>query len=436
MSGDVVVVGAGLSGLVAAVDIERAGHRVVVLEAADRIGGKVLTRDVGGVHVDLGAHWIGADQTAVIALADELQIATAAEPLPSHGADQIMALGDHVYRHHGDIPPLAPRVLLSLGLGLARMALLSRRNHSDDEMADVLTRKCFRSGESRSVLDCVFRLVFGADPEDVPVNAALAYAEAAGGVHALTSVKGGAQERFFVEGTGALIDAVAQQLSSPPRTGSPVVSLHQDATGIDMVTAAGDTVRASAMVLAVPLPIASGMDFHPPLPAAVAEHLQASSMGDYAKTIAVYDRPWWRAEGLTGTVIDADGPVQMVVDGNAGSDDGPGVLVAFSAGRAAAELFALPDRREVVLAELVRLFGPKAGAPRVVDDFTWSEQPWLLGAPTSIPARGRVIRSTELRHGLIHWAGADLAEKWPGYLDGAVRSGRRAAAEVLAALSV
>ncbi|MGU3436613.1 flavin monoamine oxidase family protein [Actinomycetes bacterium M1A6_2h] len=431
MPGDVVVVGAGLSGLVAAVDVQRAGRAVTVLEAADRIGGKVLTRDVGGVHVDFGAHWIGADQSAVIELAERLHVDTAPEPVPSKGADEILSLGGRVYRHHGDVPPLSPRGLLSLGLGLARMGVLARRRQPDDEMADVLARRCFRSPDSRRVLDCVFRLVFGADPADVPARAAFAYMKAAGSIRALTSVKNGAQERFFVDGTYALVDAVAQQLSVPPRTGTPVAQLRQDDTGVDVVTTTG-TVRASAVIVAVPLPVASSLEFDPPLSADVSQQLASSSMGDYAKTFAVYDTPWWRAQGLTGTVVDADGPIQMVVDGNAASSDGPGVLVSFSAGRAATELFSRPDRRDVVIAELVRLFGPAAASPMVVDDFAWSEQPWLLGAPTAIPARGRVLRSEELRHGRIHWAGADLADRWPGYLDGAVRSGRRAAADVLA----
>ncbi len=120
----------------------------------------------------------------------------------------------------------------------------------------------------------------------------------------------------------------------------------------------------------------------------------------------------------------------MIVDGNAGRDS-PGILVAFSGGRAAADLFSRTDRRDIVVAELVRLFGPRARSPRRVDDITWSAQPWLGGAPTAIPPYGGVFHHQDLTTDRVHWAGTDLADRWPGYLDGAVRSGRRAAREIL-----
>ncbi|MDQ1200011.1 monoamine oxidase [Rhodococcus sp. SORGH_AS303] len=181
-------------------------------------------------------------------------------------------------------------------------------------------------------------------------------------------------------------------------------------------------------MIAVPLPRAADIDGA--LPAGAGERMRNSRMGEYAKTIVVYDEPWWREDGLTGTVLDVDGPVQMVVDGDPGADS-PGVLVAFSGGRAASDLFSRSDRREVVVAELVRLFGAHAASPRRIDDITWSEQPWLGGAPTAIPPYGGVFEPSELTTGRVHWAGTDLADRWPGYLDGAVRSGRRAAAEII-----
>ncbi|MGB6181904.1 MAG: FAD-dependent oxidoreductase [Rhodococcus sp. (in: high G+C Gram-positive bacteria)] len=438
MSGDVVVVGAGLSGLVCARELERAGRSVTVLEAADRIGGKVLTRDLAGHHVDYGAHWVGGDQTAVLDLARELGIETAPEARRRRGAEELMALSGAVRSYHGEIPPIPLRDMPAVGLGIARLDLLVRRSQrrtfplvdgwrpTDNEMSDAITRRFFPTRAGKDIFTCFYRLIFGADPDQVPARAALEYLRAAGSIRAIAEVRNGAQERFFTGGTAALVDAVAQRLSSAPITGSPVTAIRQDSSGVDVVTAEA-THRASAVVLAVPLPLVADIDVD--LPTAIRARVVSSRMGEYAKTIVVYDHPWWREAGLTGTVLDTDGPVQMIVDGNAAGDS-PGVLVAFSGGRAAADLFERGDRRSAVVDELVRLFGDEALSPLQVDDITWSQEPWLAGAPTAIPASGGMFRPEDLRTGRIHWAGTDLSDRWPGYLDGAVRSGRRAAAEI------
>lgn len=448
MSGDAIVIGAGLSGLTAATELEAAGVTVTVLEAADRIGGKVLTRPLCGVHVDYGAHWIGGDQTAVLDLAAHHGLETAPEPRPRRGAKQVLALTGGLHRHRGDVPLLSPARSLALARGIVRMSLDVSRIHSSTlpvidpwrpeatDMSDVLEHRCFRDNpDGRQLLTCFYRLIFGADPDQVPARAALEYIHAAGGLRPIASVENGAQERYFVDGTTALVDAVAAGLTGEVLTDHPVTAIHQDPRGVEVhATVPGGgtrTFRSDHVVLAVPLPRAPTLEFFPALPSALDARLRGSRMGEYAKTIVVYDRPWWRALGLTGTALDADGPIQMVVDGNAASD-GPGVLVAFSGGRAAAELFAREDRREVVVTELVRLFGSDAQIPHTVDDITWSEQPWLGGAPTAVPASGGPFRPDELRHGRIHWAGTDVADRWPGYLDGAVRAGRRAAHDVLA----
>ncbi|KIQ16821.1 hypothetical protein RU01_12915 [Rhodococcus sp. MEB064] len=441
MSGDVIVIGAGLSGLVAALELERAGRSVTVLEAADRIGGKVLTRDVDGHHVDYGAHWVGGDQTAVLDLADELGVATAPEPRRRRGADELFAAAGRVLRYHGQVPPIPAREWLPVGLGIAGLDVAVRRSRStplpvldawrpgEHDMSNEIGDRLFRSAYGRDILTCFYRLIFGADPDEVPARAALEYLRAAGSLRAIAEVRDGAQERYFVDGAGALVAAVAQQLSSEPRLRRPVTAVRSDGSGVDVVTEDG-TLRASAVVIAVPLPRAADIDGA--LPA--GDRMRNSRMGEYAKTIVVYDRPWWREDGLTGTVLDVDGPVQMVVDGNPGAAS-PGVLVAFSGGRAASDLFSRSDRREVVVAELVRLFGAHAASPRLVDDITWSEQPWLGGAPTAIPPYGGIFEPADLTTGRVHWAGTDLADRWPGYLDGAVRSGRRAAAEIIGGLT-
>ncbi|MBY6367213.1 flavin monoamine oxidase family protein [Rhodococcoides corynebacterioides] len=429
MGTHVVVVGAGLSGLTAARELSRRGVGVTVLEAADRLGGKVLSRDVGGATVDLGAHWIGGSQDAVLALAAELGIATAAEPLPSRRARQVFATADRVVRHAAELPILPPRDLLAVGVGVARLALAVRRGGpSPLATAEVLTDPWFRTPVARGVAITFFRLIFGADPDEVPAQAALEYLAAADGLRSIASVRNGAQERFFVAGTEALVDAVAADVRGEVITGAPARRIAHDASGV-IVHADGHAVRGSHVVLALPLPEVPAVEFDPPLPEPIRRRLVHSRMGEYAKTVAVYDRPWWRDAGLSGTALLTAGPLQMVVDGHPDRTD-VGVLVAFSGGRAAVDLFGRPDRHDVVRRELVRLFGDAAARPRAMDDSTWTDEPWLRGAPTALPPAGGRFRATDLNTDVIRWAGTDVADRWPGYLDGAVRAGRAAVAGI------
>ena len=422
MGTHVVVVGAGLSGLTAARELSRRGIAVTVLEAADRTGGKVLGRTIGGAHVDLGAHWVGGSQDAVLTLAAELGVATAAEPLPNRRSRQIFATADRVRRHALELPLLPPRDLAAVGVGVARLALAVRRDRpSPLETALPLTERWFRTPVAQGVALTFFRLIFGADPDQVPARAVLDYLAAADGLRSIASVRDGAQERLFVDGTSALIDAVAADIRGDVVTGAPVRRIEHDADGVT-VHADGRTVPGSHVVLALPLPEVPALAFDPPLPEAIRLRLTHSRMGEYAKTVAVYDRPWWRDAGLTGTALLTSGPLQMVVDGHPDRSD-VGVLVAFSGGRAAADLFARPNRRDIVLRELVRLYGDDAARPREMADITWSAEPWLRGAPTALPPSGGRFRAADLTTERIRWAGTDLADRWPGYLDGAVRAG-------------
>jgi monoamine oxidase len=163
------------------------------------------------------------------------------------------------------------------------------------------------------------------------------------------------------------------------------------------------------------------------------------AQGSVVKCMAVYERPFWRERGLSGAVTSVTGPVSVGFD-NSPPDGSPGVLLGFLEGSAAREAMDLSrDRRRALVAECFgRFFGPEAASPVKYVDRAWAADEWSRGCyggfmPTGAwTDHGRALREPI---GPIHWAGAETALVWNGYMDGAVGSGQDAADAVLAALS-
>jgi monoamine oxidase len=160
--------------------------------------------------------------------------------------------------------------------------------------------------------------------------------------------------------------------------------------------------------------------------------------GSLMKFEAVYPTPFWRQRGLTGQVVSENGPVKVTFDVSPESGT-PGIMMGFIGGHEARvwEQRSSADRRDAVLRQFAHFFGDEALSPREVVEFNWSTEVWNRGCPVAVLAPGTLVDfGAALREPVdrIHWAGTETSTYWNGYMDGAVRSGRRAAAEVLAAV--
>jgi monoamine oxidase len=190
--------------------------------------------------------------------------------------------------------------------------------------------------------------------------------------------------------------------------------------------------------VAIPPTLAGRIVYEPALPALRDQLTQRMPMGTVAKCMAIYDRPFWREDGLSGQATSDRGPTRAIFD-NSPPDGSPGVLLGFLEGDFARELGRAPpeDRRRAVLGTFERLFGPGAASPEGWVERLWAEEEWTRGCygcymPTGgWTAYGRALRKPI---GTLHWAGAETGTVWNGYMDGAVQSGERAAREVLVAL--
>jgi monoamine oxidase len=446
---EVVVVGAGLAGLSAARALAAAGREVVVVEARDRVGGRTLNEPIGdGKVVELGAQWVGPTQDRIIGLIAELGL----ETFPTYNkGENLFERGEHVRRYRGTIPKLSPVALAETGLVLARLNRLARTvprdapwqapraGDWDTQTFETWVRRNVRTATARDLMRLAIEGVWAAEPRDVSVLHVLFYIASAGSIELLLDTEGGAQQDRVIGGTQLISMRMAEELGDAVLLESPVRSIDHGADGV-AVRSDRATVRAKRVIVAIPPTLAGRIAYDPALPAIRDGLCQRMAQGSVVKCMAVYDRPFWRERGLSGQLTSTRGPVSVGFD-NSPPDGTPGVLLAFLEGRAAREGAALDDsaRRGIVLDSLARSFGPEAKQPQHYVDKAWPNDQWSRGCYGGfMPPGGWLDHGEALRTpiGSIHWAGAETATVWNGYMDGAVSSGRRAAEEVIEALGV
>lgn len=446
---DVVVVGAGYAGLSAALRLRDAGVDVVVLEASGRVGGRVLSEHrPDGLVLDHGGQWVGPTQKHLLALASRFGCGT----FPSYeSGDHVEVWRDGTTTTYRDLAPTAAPGQGAYDAVVAELEELSRGVHPHapgltDDAAHLDGQSALDFFRSRTddpdVLARLTLFVHGiwcAEPAEISLLHVLFYVATAGGYHQLMETGGGAQDSRFTDGAAATARAVAQDLGDRLVLGAPVRRIVSSTTGVRVETD-GLSVAARRVVVAVPPTAVPGIAFDPPLPTVRSQWLASAAMGRVAKVHAIYDRPWWREQGLSGiATLYHEGPVGVVFD-NSPADGSRGVLVAFVYADRAAAWGRLDDgaRRQAVLDDLARVVGPSAYDATDVTEQRWTEDPWARGGYEAFQRPGGWTSASELGwrapSGLVHWAGTETAEEWNGYIDGAISSGERAAAEVALAL--
>ena len=445
---DVAIVGAGLAGLVAARDLIAAGSSVVVIEARDRVGGRLLNEDIGdGKVVEVGGQWIGPTQDRMAALAAEVGVDTF--PTYSEGENVIEWRGS-LKRYRGAIPRINPAVLLDVDRAQRKINRLSQQVPLDAPWSapkarewDALTARTWmdrtlKTKAGRELLQLGIEAVWAAQPEDLSFLHLLFYVHSAGNLDLLFDTEGGAQQDRFVGGSQRVPLALAQRLGEEVIvTGAPVRRIEHGDGGVT-VHGDGAAVRSRRAIVAIPPALAGRITYDPPLPGFRDQLTQRQPLGTVGKCMAIYDEPFWRGDGLTGQATSDTGPVKLTFD-NSPPDGSPGVLLGFLEGQRARDLgrVAPAERREAVIDCFTRLFGERAAKPGRYVERLWAEEEFSRGCygcfmpPGTWTSCGEALRAPI---GPLHWAGAEVAEVWSGYMDGAVRSGEAAAREVLAAL--
>ena len=466
-SSDVVVVGAGLSGLVAARQLQAAGLAVTVLEARPRVGGRMHSvNSAGDSPVDVGGQWGGASHHRFAALLAELGL----ERFDSHydglgvfhwrGQRQEAPLahafdGSLLFFEPGALALPAEALAATRRLQAAFAALVARVNPQQPWLtpeADRLDRLSVAAwaqqltGEPLAQLPLEWLCRVGGSGGFEPWEASilhLAWTQA-------VAPQGETPEAWLVRGSAGavarrLADDLQRQAPQALRLNQPVQAIEQRTDAVLVWGADGRPHRCRRVIVAVPPPQRLAIRFDPPLPAAHQALLQRSPMGGMTKILAVYARPFWREQGLNGLGI-GDRPALELTADSAPPEGQPAVLASFLAGERALRLGALPaeQRRRLILDDLAAYWGPQAAEPLELVEQPWNAEPWTGGAFTSFLSPGTWTGAARLAagtnghapadHDRVLWAGTEVSPRWPGYFEGAIEAGLAAAERAFTSL--
>lgn len=456
---DCIVVGAGLSGLVAARNLQRGGHSVLVLEAQERLGGRMMGKALpSGQWIDLGGQWVGPTQDRFLALLEEYGIRRFS--FPPEGRKVLVFEGkryefDGFFEGfpEGEPPPVSLEEWQDAMTAWARFEALAKTlapgHPRRNEHTQALDRQTFAQWIDANTTTAFGNWYFAymvrtvgflgpAEPGQVSLLHVL-------WGHVCASQAEYPEAELIHGGAGQIPAKLAAELGQNLRLGEPVLRLTQTDDGLEVETTQG-RFGAQYAVVAMPPHLAGRIHYDPPLPPLRSQLTQRMPMGCCAKVLVAYNRPFWRDRGLAGLAIGNCPWIELCAD-SSDPETGVGVIAAFIVGDRYNHWQALGEgadpaerqrqRREAVLSDLASYFGPEALSPMSYDEADWPSNPWIGGGYAAFMPPGVWTSYGEALAapvGRIYWAGTEMAERWPGFFDGAVRTGESAAAAIHALL--
>ncbi|RDW57251.1 hypothetical protein BP5796_12701 [Coleophoma crateriformis] len=460
---DVIIVGAGLSGLQAATDCHGAGLTTLVLEAKDRVGGKTCSVSNGrGGTVDVGAAWINdTTQRRMFALSQKF------------GIDVVMqrAVGEDIVQNDDGTVEMVPygeyrltkdetkeletffEVIDGMGDKLDPEDPSTLANAAElDSMT--LTQYCnkYMPGKVAPLMaNGTARGFLGVEADEISALFYIDYVRSGFRLESLTSdLKGGAQYLRARQGWQTISKRLAADL--PPSSvllSTPVAAIHQSESGDCIVysDSTKSTFRSKHVIISIPTPLYKHIEFYPALPARKLAVTSSTHLGHTSKMILIYDAPWWRDVGLSGVLNSSIGPLAFSRDSSVEADNQYS-LTCFLVGEPARKWALLPlaDRKSTFLEHVKVMFAPvvaKTGkpVPAPVDTIEqiWAHEPWIWGCPCPVTALGSLAEgAAKIRReawGKIHFVGSETSVDYQGYMEGALSAGERGAAEVIAAVN-
>lgn len=417
---------------------------MALLEARDRVGGRTFTEyRPDGTWIDRGGAWVGPGQDRVHALMEEFGVP---EYKQHNDGDALMIIGGKAHRYGGSVPwTMSPWAVTNLGVGLLSIERMCKQipreapweakkaQEWDRISIGQWVAKNSMSSEAAEMLDMAFAGLYTSAASETSLLWGLLQTASAGGLTFAISGKGGSQDARPVGGMGALHRPMVAALGDALHLSQPVHHIAQDADGVT-VSAADLTVRARRVIVTIPLAIATSIHYEPMLPVDRAFLHQRMPSGAVIKISLIYDEPFWRADGFSGQSAAPGSPATLTIDACTDTGD-PGIMCVIAEGPAARRLTQLDEaeRRALIIGELVGRFGDKAKAAQEFHEQNWTVDRYSGGgmighAPTGVLTEfGYTLRSP---CGRIHWAGTESSTVMCGWIDGAIRSGERAAAEV------
>lgn len=435
---DVVVVGAGFSGLSAAERLVSLGLSVAVLEGRDRVGGRVRTGEIAGVSVDFGGTWVSPRHTAIRDLAQ--RYGCTITPQFAEGRNTLWMAGRR-RTYKGTIPPVSP--LAVVNMARVQMALEKLVTSIDAEAAwessnaaelDAISFGQWlgrqRAGApTRALMNVISRVQWGVSPDDISMLAVVGYIRGAGGFDHMLDVENGMQQDRITETTQEIAKRVATHLGDRVHVSAPVRRISQDHSGVTVHTDLA-TITAKYAIVTVATMHRKDIEFEPALPERAVSLSRLWRLGGLSKAYVAYETPFWRKDGVSGEAISDTGAVFITFD--VGPAEGPGIMLGFC-DPVLFDGFDRETRRARVIQQMVDLYGPQAQNPIDYVDHCWLEEEFGAGGPNpAVPPYALTSYADELTtpHGRVEWAGTETAVESSGCMNGAVITGQQAAERV------
>lgn len=433
---DVIVIGGGISGLAAAHRLKQKGLSIVLLEARDRLGGRIYTQRIEpGVVIDLGAQFLGDAQRRISALVDEAKLTRVA---PHQKGDSLYSAttGDiPPLRLGGDDLPLSVIGQLDAYQATCRLSRSTSMDSADAARRDALAVAA-HLGDITFTRQTQAYLLNSVESEFCMPGDEISALELWKQIQSIGGLKGqhSSEQWFLAEGTGSLIQHLANALGSSCVLNAAAFGVEQQPDSVTVRTRQG-TFTAKQLIVAVPPQLYGRMGLLPALSYAQQKVIAEFKLGSAVKNIFVFPTPWWRERGLSGGGSRTGGLFNSMADASPASGK-VGILVLFSTGTSGRRLAAARSedlRINLLMKELSSWVGGPVPAPTFARSVNWNEDPWSLGGYASRRGLHGWVQAPDLfkSRGRIHFAGTETADEWRSFMEGALQSAERAASEVL-----
>lgn len=441
---DVIIAGAGISGMYAADVLTKAGKSVLVLEARDRVGGRTWTAPFGKDMVDYGGQWIGPSQLRVNSLIRELGIDT--YHTFSEGKKIVDVFGK-ISSYEGLIPRVAPHHLIFMQYAITRVDSMAKKlsasapwEYKKARIWDALTLDTWQKRNmwtrvSRELMNGAVRVIFGSEPADLSLLHFLHYINSSGGLKKMIDVKEGSQQDRMIGGAMGISTRLAERIGkNKVILNSPVQSIEQQGK-LTKLKCPDNTYTAKKVIIALPPAMINRIWFKPALPPMKAQLYQRSPMTATIKVFVEYAEPFWRARGYSGEIVSTDGVFSVMFD-NVSYNGKTNTLLGFIVGDRARGWYLQPEevRKQRVMETIVRYFGSEGRNILRYAEADWTKEEFSGGAPigtfttNTLSTFGPWLREPV---GNIYFAGTETARESTGFIEGAIEAGDRAAQEIL-----
>jgi pseudooxynicotine oxidase len=421
---DVIVIGAGLAGLTAARELRHAGRRVLLLEARDRIGGRAFTSALGGSEVELGGAFVHWFQPHVFAELTRYGLSFRVPPEPTR-----WTYTSQGHKHDSAVADLMPRMEELFGRLFAdtrETMPMPHRPLTVEEAVSAVDHLSMQdrldasdlSAEERDLANAVLSTSCSAPCAEAGLTAMMRWYALSGWSFGLMLDAVG----VYPLRTADLVDALLADGRPAVRTSTPVQAVEQHDDRVRVRTRAGEEFTSSAAVVAVPLNTLGAVEFSPPLdPAARA----AVDQGQASHGVKLWARVEGASEAVFAMAPDSE-PITFVASEQV-LDDGSQLVVAFGP-----DVHRVPPGDDEAVRRSFADMLPSGSRIVEVTGHDWCTDEFARGT-WSVFRPGQLtgaLRALQAPHGRVVLTGADLANGWNGFLDGAIESGLTAARSV------